>query len=140
MTDDPRRLFVRYCRRGDRRVQRGRFLAARLAYQAAWELLPEPREQTEEGGAVQGLLGDVAFFEGDYETALRAFDTALSSPGGADNPYLHLRRGQTLLELGEEADAAAALARAYEAGGDLIFADEDPRYLNFLQHRSEQPI
>lgn len=138
MTDEERRLFARCLRRGDRRVHRGRYAEARLAYQDAWEALPEPREHSEHACAVQGLLGDVAFFEGNYQTALRTYGGALRLPGGADNPYLHLRLGESLLELGDERNAALALARAYEAGGDLIFSDEDPRYLNFLRHQSEQ--
>jgi tetratricopeptide (TPR) repeat protein len=138
MTDDERRQFARCCRRGDRRAQRGRFSSAREAYLAAWELLPEPRVQHEEACAVLGSLGDVAFFEGDYPAALRSYDTALSCPGGDDNPYLHLRRGEVLLELGDEASAAGSLSRAYGVGGSLIFADEDPKYLEFLHGRPER--
>ena len=138
MTEEERRPFARYCRRGDRRVQRGRFAAARIFYLGAWELLPEPRFQQEEACAVLGSLGDVAFFEGFHDVARDYFDSALRSPGGDDNPYLHLRRGQVLLELGEEDKAAEALTRAYRAGGDLIFADEDARYLEFLHHWSNR--
>jgi tetratricopeptide (TPR) repeat protein len=140
MTDEERRPFARCCRRGDRRAQRGRFAAAREAYLAAWELLPEPREQQEEACAVLGSLGDLAFFEGDHTAALRAFDSALRCPGGNDNPYLHLRRGEILLELGDEANAFVSLTRAYHAGGELIFADEDPRYLNFVHGRPDNSI
>ena len=48
------------------------------------------------------------------------------------NPFLHLRLGQVLLDIGEEAGAADELMRAYMGGGAEIFSSEESRYLDFL--------
>jgi len=45
------------------------------------------------------------------------------------NPFLHLRLGQSLFELGERRSALDELARAYLGGGREIFKREDPKYL-----------
>jgi tetratricopeptide (TPR) repeat protein len=65
--------------------------------------------------------------------ALQAFDGALRSPNGFGNPFLHLRRGQVLFELGRREEAANELTRAYGLEGEQIFEEEHPKYLNFLQ-------
>jgi hypothetical protein len=61
----------------------------------------------------------------------------MTCPGAIGNPFLHLRRGQILLDQGENDAAADELMRAYMAEGADIFADEDPRYLSFLRTRAD---
>lgn len=56
----------------------------------------------------------------------------MTCPGAVGNPFLHLRLGQVLLDLGDEAGAADELMRAYMGGGAEIFSLEEPRYLAFL--------
>lgn len=56
-------------------------------------------------------------------------------PAGIGNPFLHLRLGQVLLDVGDRERAADELARAYMGTNGDIFADQDGRYIEFLRAR-----
>ena len=60
-------------------------------------------------------------------------------PGAAGNPFRHLRRGQVLFEQADYDAAADELMRAYMGGGLDIFAEEPPKYLDFLRARAHIP-
>jgi hypothetical protein len=53
-------------------------------------------------------------------------------PEAIGNPFIHLRLGQTQFELGNKDRAADELMRAYMGAGAEIFAEEAPKYLEFL--------
>lgn len=57
-------------------------------------------------------------------------DTLLQ--GGLGNPFVHLRRGQALFELGDLSEAQNELARALLLGGQPLFADEASEYWAFI--------
>jgi hypothetical protein len=60
-------------------------------------------------------------------------------PGDIGNPFLHLRLGQSQLELGNRERAADELARAYMGGGKEIFEQDEPEYFQFLKTVLKKP-
>jgi hypothetical protein len=56
-----------------------------------------------------------------------------------ENPFLRLRQGQTLFELGDEGRALEELAAAYMLEGSEIFAGEDPKYFAFVKEHLRAP-
>lgn len=55
------------------------------------------------------------------------------------NPYLRLRLGQCMYELGEMTEAANWLAGAYLSEGTKLFAHDDPKYLDFIKSQLKPP-
>jgi hypothetical protein len=53
-------------------------------------------------------------------------------PGGLGNPFVHLRLGQTNLELGADDTAADEPTRAYMRAESDVFLEDDPKYFEFL--------
>jgi len=111
----------------------GNCQAALDEYQKALRLLPEPIEQWEASTWVLMAIGDCEFQLGDYQRAHYYLSRAMYCPGALGDPFIHLRLGQTQLELGNEERAKDELARAYMGGGKEIFADEDPKYYQFIK-------
>ena len=75
---------------------------------------------------------DAHFLNGNYAAALSALEQAMRCPDAIGNPFIHLRLGQTQFELGNKDRAADELMRAYMGAGAEIFAEEAPKYLEFL--------
>lgn len=124
------------CAAGDKLAQAGKYDMAIATYQQAWDLLPEPKENWESAGWILAAIGDAYFLSERHTLAEQTFGRAITSCGGLGNPFLHMRRGQSLFELGLKDAAADELMRAYMAGGRAVFADENPRYLEFLSTRA----
>lgn len=122
---------------GNIRADAGDYTRALGLFDQAWALLPEPKKDWEAATWVLGAIGDVSFLNGDYAAARDALRGSLECPDGLGNPFLHLRLGQALFELGDEDAAADELMRAYMAGGDDIYEDDDPKYLAFLRTRAD---
>ena len=61
-------------------------------------------------------------------------------PGGLGNPFVHLRLGECCFDIGERDRAADELTRAYMGAGREIFAEEDPKYIEFLGTRIKPPV
>ena len=109
----------------------GAFAQAVLRYEAALELLPEPRGQWAAATRLWCAVADARWRGRDLVGALEPIALAMEH-GERDNAFLHLRRGQCLMELGYEADALDALARAFAGGGRALFAREEPRWLEAI--------
>ena len=127
------------CAEGDELADSERFADAIGKYRAAWDLLPEPRTQWEAATWILGAIGDASFLGGDFGSGRDALTEAMHCPDAIGNPFLHLRLGQCQLELGNHARAADELARAYMSEGYDLFADEDPKYFQFLKTQLEPP-
>jgi tetratricopeptide (TPR) repeat protein len=113
--------------------------ALRKFYQA-WMLLPKPQTDFSEGGWILTAIGDSYFKSGQYEQGREALASALHCEGMIDNPFIHLRLGQCLLELAIPGTACTHLGIAYERGGRKMFEKEAPKYLMAaLQPDSLQP-
>ncbi len=69
----------------------------------------------------------------------RSLMTTIKCDGATANPFLRLRLGQCLLELGELNEAANWLAGAFLLEGNKIFDDDDPKYLDFIKSKLAAP-
>jgi hypothetical protein len=57
-------------------------------------------------------------------------------PNGIGNPFIHLRLGQCQFETGNLDSAADELTSAYALEGEELFADDDPKYFEFLKTKN----
>ena len=126
----------RLCSEGDALAASSHFDEAVKSYNAAWEMVPEPKNDWNASTWILGAIGDACFLGGYVTSAREAFEYAMSCPDAVGNPFLHLRLGQVLLDAGEQDASADNLMRAYMGAGAEIFATEDPRYLKFLGTRA----
>jgi tetratricopeptide (TPR) repeat protein len=127
------------CAEGDNLLDQDRYEDAIARYESAWQLLPEPRTDWSAGEWIMAAIGDAHYHEGDFAASRAAFMTAVKCGGSPDNPFLRLRLGQCLFELGDRQEAANWLAGAYLLEGNKLFADDDPKYLEFIKAQLEPP-
>jgi tetratricopeptide (TPR) repeat protein len=127
------------CAEGDGAAASGAFAYAVLRYEAALELLPEPREQWGAAPWLWVLVADARFRGRDFVGALEPLALALLH-GDAGNALVHLRRGQCLVELGRRDEGLDALARAFAGGGRALFAREEPRWLEAIADLADIPV
>ena len=127
------RMIDDLCRKGDQFAQIDQLDDAIEKFEAAWGLLPEPKNQWPAATWILMAAGDVYFEKHDYVSACDTLREALHSPDGEQNPFLWLRLGQSLFEVGNLNDSANALESAWRIGGAELFADEDPKFLHFVQ-------
>jgi tetratricopeptide (TPR) repeat protein len=123
----------RLCALGDAEADLGCFPQALSHYWAAWDLLPEPQTDYLEATWILAAVGDVNFLGRDYEAGRDNLSTVMHCPGAIGVAFLHFRLGQCLFEIGDEAAAADELLRAFHGGGDTLFDDEDPKYLDCVE-------
>lgn len=102
--------------------------ALRKFYQA-WMIFPKPQIDFPEAGWVLTAIGDSYFRTAQFSQGQEALASALHCEGMIDNPFIHLRLGQCLLELGINGTACTHLGIAYERGGRKLFEKEAPKYL-----------
>jgi hypothetical protein len=76
-------------------------------------------------------IGDAHFQAGRpaeaFEALMSAHSSGLTDPD--PNPFILLRLGQSLCQLGRTAEAVQYLAQGYMLGGAELFEGEDPKYL-----------
>ncbi len=101
----------------------------------ALDLLPVPQYQWEAWTWLNATLGDAYWELSNYQQAKIVFYDAMNGPGGITNPFILLRLGQSLFELGEQAKAKSMFAHAYILEGDSLFSEESPKYLALLKQR-----
>jgi tetratricopeptide (TPR) repeat protein len=130
------RQITRLTGQGDELVETGEYRQALALYLKALDLVPDPIDEWEASTWIFAAIGDCYFLLRDFENARAAFNDAMHCPGAIGNPFLHLRLGQSQLEIGNDVRAADELMRAYMGGGPEIFEDEDGKYLAFLRTKS----
>jgi tetratricopeptide (TPR) repeat protein len=118
---------------GDALARKKNYREAVQKYIDALNLLPEPKTDWEACTWLLTAIGDTNFMAGAYEQARAALSDAMHCPGAIGNPFIHLRLGESQLELGNKERAADELARAYMGAGKKIFESEDPKYFSFLK-------
>lgn len=138
LPDDLHEQITELCAKGDELMENNDFSAALELFQQAFNLIPEPIEKWESTLFVATAMGDACFFLNDFEHAYEHFRIAAIN-GGHTNPFICLRRGQCLFELGELDKAAEELARAYILDGREMFDNDNPKYLAFLATRLDPP-
>jgi tetratricopeptide (TPR) repeat protein len=126
---------------GDERLNEDHPEESIALYESAWELLPEPRTAQPYALHVLAAIGDARFQRGDFAAGRDAFMMAMRCAYGEPlgNPYLRLRLGQCMYELGELREAANWLAGAYLSEGTRIFAEADSKYLEFIKSQLKPP-
>ncbi|MCF6345557.1 MAG: hypothetical protein L3J00_03705 [Thiomicrorhabdus sp.] len=120
---------------GDLLSEDERFDEAIKKYQVALNLLPSPKQQWEACTWLYVAIGDAYFLEEDYPLAFNYFMDAFNCPDANDNPFIHLRAGQTAYRINNEEKAVDSLLRAYMLEGEDIFKNDDPIYFEFLQSK-----
>lgn len=125
------------CTSGDQLASAGRYEDAIAEYNEAWDLVPEPKNDWEAATWILAAMADSCFLAGYNTSAREALEYAMTCPGGVGNPFLHLRYGQVLYEVGEMDGAAEELIRAYMGAGEEIYSSEDSKYLAFLKTRAK---
>ena len=133
LPSDIRQMVDQLCQKGDQFAQIDQHDDALDKYEAAWALLPEPKTQWPAATWILMAAGDVYFEKRDFEAACGTLEESLNYPDGDQNAFILLRLGQSLFELGDLNAAANALEAALAQQGDSLFADEDPKYLDFLK-------
>lgn len=133
LPNDIRQMIDSLCQKGDQFAQIDQLDDALDQYEAAWELLPNPKSQWPAATWILMAAGDVYFEKGDFVAAVDALSQSLECPDGENNPFIYLRLGQSRFEIGDLNGAADSLEQAYRQSGEQLFVDEDPKYLNFVR-------
>jgi tetratricopeptide (TPR) repeat protein len=128
-----------HCDKGDDLADDGKYTEAIAQYQAAWQLLPQPRTKWKASTWVLGAMGDAQFLAGDYVGGRDSMALAMDCPGAVGDPIMHLRFGQCEFEMGNFTIAAEELMKAYEEAGSKIFDDEGDKYFDFLKTQMQEP-
>lgn len=126
-----------HCAKGDELAEADAFEEAIAEYAKAWAPLPDPKNEWNAATWILAAIADAAFLAGDLTSSRDALQYAMTCPEAIGNPFLHLRQGQVLLDMGEPDAAADEPTRAYMSECEEIFAEEDPRYLDFLKTRAK---
>jgi hypothetical protein len=109
------------------------------SFRAAWALLPGPRDKQELAGRILAAIADCCFYLGDWEGCRRAVQHAFRCGEDLSNPFLRMRLGQSLYEMGDDQEAANWLVPVYLLEGRKPFEGEDPKYLESFQNRLAPP-
>jgi tetratricopeptide (TPR) repeat protein len=124
---------------GDALAERGDYDGALAKYETAWVLLPEPRLDWEAATWLLAAIADAQFLKCDFHGAVETLQDAMHTPNAIGNPFLHLRLGESLFEIGQQERAMDELARAYMGAGPEIFGDDDPKYFAALEKVLKPP-
>ena len=133
LPNDVRQIIDRLCQKGDQFAQIDQHDDALDQYEAAWELLPNPKNQWPAATWILMAVGDVYFEKRDFVSAIRTLRESLECPDGNANSFILLRLGQCLFETGDLNAAANTLEFVFRENGEELFIDEDPKYLNFVK-------
>jgi tetratricopeptide (TPR) repeat protein len=120
------------------RMDEGRYVEAIALFRRGIEILPRPRHRWPEAEWFLAGIGDALWFLGLHLNAVPVWRDILLL-NGLGNPFVHLRRGQTLYELGNHGEAANELMRALLLGGEPLFEEEPRKYWDFITARARPP-
>jgi tetratricopeptide (TPR) repeat protein len=124
---------------GDDLAKAGKHQEAIAVYKRGFDLIPPPREGRSASLWFISAIGDAQWFAKDYTASLDTWRDAIILYGGFGNPFVHLRRGQTLFELGQKKEAANELLRALLLGGEAVFKTEHRKYWTFITMEARPP-
>ncbi|MBP3959221.1 hypothetical protein J8F10_28590 [Gemmata sp. G18] len=123
---------------GEEFVDAEMFADALDSFQAAWDALPEPKADQEQAIQICAAISDCYFHLESWSACHDAMQNALRCGASVGNPFVRLRLGQSLYELGNEREAANWLVPVYLMEGRAPFED-DPKYLEFFRGKLAPP-
>lgn len=136
---DLTRQVRRLCADGYRLYDSGEYRLALRSFYQAWLLIPKPQSQYTEAGWVLTAIGDTYFRLNQHEQGAESLTSALYCPEAEQSPFVQLRLGQCLLELGRTPEARKYLLHAHTHNATL-FDSEAPRYrqaiVDLISHES----
>jgi hypothetical protein len=95
---------------GDAYAEAERHEDALATFSAAWDAIPEPKDENEWAVNVLAAIADCRFFLGQWEQCRQAIQHAFRCGADVSNPFLRLRLGQSLYELGDLRESANGLS------------------------------
>ena len=126
--------------RGNQLASNGQLAEALSTFKQALALVPEPQGERDSAFWLLVSIGDMEFLLGRYPESRSVLMSAVTQFEEArSNPFVRMRLGQSMYELGEEKEAANWLAGAYLSEGVQIFDQDDPKYLRFIKSQLEAP-
>ena len=90
----------RICAEGDALIDQQRYEDAVARFSSAWELLPSPQTDWVAATWILAAIADAHFLRGDFASMRKPLMMAMRCDGATANPFLRLRLGQCLFELG----------------------------------------
>ena len=124
-----------YCAKGDKLADKQEFNAAIEEYKKAKQLIPAPQSDWDATVWVDTAIGDAYFFLADFTQSADSFQAAYNNE--PTNPFILMRLGQSLFELGDLNRSLEYLLRAYMLEGEEIFEHDHPKYLDFLRSTND---
>jgi hypothetical protein len=124
---------------GEQFAQAARHDEALPQFRAAWEAMPEPKDEHDAAVGVLAAIADCCFFLGQWDECHDAVQHAFRCGADLSNPFLRLRLGQSLYELGNVHESANWLVPVYLMEGCEPFENDDPKYLESFRSRLEPP-
>ncbi|MDR3338481.1 MAG: hypothetical protein LBT25_00045 [Candidatus Symbiothrix sp.] len=103
-------------------------------YNEALDLIPSPKIDWEASTWLYASIGDMYYSLENYEAAVNNLYNALNCPDGYENPFIHLRLGESLYELNRKDKAKEYLLQAYMLDGKEIFSEQDSKYFELIQN------
>ncbi|GMA98789.1 hypothetical protein [Pelosinus sp. IPA-1] len=118
---------------GNELIDDDRYDEAINKFNAALDLIPQPKHDWEASTWLYASIGDAYYLKEDYKKAKEYFYNAMNCPDGVDNPFILLRLGESLFECEGFEKAKEYLLRAFMLEGYKIFRDEDKKYFNLIK-------
>jgi tetratricopeptide (TPR) repeat protein len=139
LPDDLYDELDRLAMEGNERVDEGELVEALRIFRRGIELLPQPRYRWHAAEWFLAGIGDALWLLERYLNAAPIWDDMLIHTGALGKGWVHLRRGQTLYELGDFREAENELLRALILEGWPLFANEDRKYWDYITARVRPP-
>lgn len=132
LADELYNQLLALAEQGDSYAENNEFDAAIDQYQQALNLLPEPKSEWEAATWLYVALGDALFSENRLQEARNAYEAALISPDGNENPYIWFCLGEVFFSMNIPDKAKENFKIAYSLDGLNIFEDQNPAYLELI--------
>jgi hypothetical protein len=141
LPDDIYEEVTRLGEQGNACANDGDFDLALSHFQKALAILPSPTDEPWQARMwLLTAIGDMHFRTARFsEGRAVLMEVVQSFDEGRANPFVRLRLGQCMLELGEEKEATNWLAGAFLSEGNKLFECDDSKYLDFIKSKLESP-
>lgn len=132
LSDELHKKIVTFSEKGNDFFDDDNFSAAQAEYEAAFKLIPLPKNNYEASSWLLAGIGDCLYYQKSYQKALETFKYGEACEGGL-NAFIWLRIGECYAELEDIPNAREFLLRAYMMEGEEMFTEEDVKYQVIIQ-------